>query len=84
MVANKNNKTLYVVNKGDSTLFEIDTRTHNITRKVKLPGAAYSCMLSPLNDLLYISLWLSSSVAVYNTATGSITSFIKGTTVLIR
>lgn len=84
MVVNKSNKTLYVVTKGDSTLFEVDTRTHKITRTVKLPGAAYSCLLSPGDDKLYISLWVSSSVAVYNTATGSITSFIKGTTVLIR
>lgn len=76
MAVNSSNKVLYVVTKGDSSLFEIDTHTHNIIRTVALPGAAYSCLLSPGNDVLYISLWMSSSVAVYNTSTGAIVSSI--------
>lgn len=77
MVVDNTGGKLYVVTKGDSSLFEIDTHTHAVTRKVHLPGVAYACVLSPNGQTLFISLWTSAAVAVYNTASGSIKSNIK-------
>jgi YVTN family beta-propeller protein len=77
MVVDKSNKRLYVVTKGDSVLYEIDTRSHAINRKVSLPGPGYSCLLAADEKSLYISLWSSGAVAVYNTTTGTIGSTLK-------
>ena len=48
MVTDKSGKRLFVVTKGDSSLFEINTQTRAITKRVALPGPAYSCLLSPI------------------------------------
>jgi DNA-binding beta-propeller fold protein YncE len=45
MVADRSGKRLFVVTKGDSTLFEINTKTRAITKRVALPGMGYSCLL---------------------------------------
>jgi YVTN family beta-propeller protein len=77
IVTDKAGKRLYAVTKGDSSLYEIDLRTHTVTRKVPLPGIAYSCTLLPDEKTLYISLWDNSAVAVYHTASGTIESTIR-------
>jgi len=77
MVATKSNKRLYAVTKEDSSLYVIDPVEHSIVKKIQLPGMAYSCVLTPDEKHLYISLWGLARVAVYNTATGSITHTIN-------
>jgi YVTN family beta-propeller protein len=77
MVADKSGKRLFVVTKGDSALFEIDTRTRTIIKRVALPGMGYSCLLSPDEKKLYISLWTSAVVAVYDIAGGRMGSTIE-------
>ena len=77
MVADRSGKRLFVVTKGDSTLFEINTQTRAITKRVALPGAGYSCLLSPDQKKLYISLWTSAAVAVYDIDGGVIASTIE-------
>jgi len=77
LVVDKSGKRLFVVTKGDSCLYEVDTRTRTVTRKLPLPGIAYSCILLPDEKTLYISLWTTGAVAVYNTASGAIESTIK-------
>jgi YVTN family beta-propeller protein len=72
MVTDKSGKRLFVVSKGDSTLFEINTQTRAITKRVALQGMGYSCLLSPDEKKLYISLWTSAIVAVYDVAGGVI------------
>jgi YVTN family beta-propeller protein len=72
LVIDKANKHLYVVTKGDSTLYEIDLHNHAIARKVSLPGNAYSCILGTDDKTLYISLWNSAAVVLYNTETGKV------------
>ncbi|WP_345210115.1 bifunctional YncE family protein/alkaline phosphatase family protein [Mucilaginibacter gynuensis] len=76
MVVNKSNNRLYAVTKEDSSLYVIDPAAHNILKKVKLANIAYSCVLSPDEKTLYISLWGSDKVAVYNIAAGNITTTI--------
>ena len=72
MVTDKSGKRLFVVTKGDSALLEINTQTRAITKRVALPGMGYSCLLSPDEKKLYISLWTSATVAVYDVAGGSL------------
>jgi YVTN family beta-propeller protein len=77
MVVDRTGTRLFVVTKGDSTLFEIDTRARAITKRVALPGVGYSCLLSPDEKKLYISLWTSAAVAVYDIAGGAISAVIE-------
>ena len=77
IVVDKANRHLYVVTKGDSSLYEIDAHSHTLIRKVPLPGPAYSCLLAVDEKVLYISLWTSGALAVYNTASGAVESTIR-------
>ena len=67
IAVNKSNTILYTVTKEDSALYIIDVNTRKIKSKVKLGAEAYSCMLSPDEKQLYISIWGGSAVQVYNT-----------------
>lgn len=69
---NKSNTVLYTVTKEDSTLYIVDIATRKTTAKIKLAAEAYSCILSPDEKDLYISIWGGAKVAVYNTETKNI------------
>lgn len=69
LAVNKANTILYAVTKEDNTLYTIDLNTGSIVGKTQLGAEAYSCLLSPDEKLLYISLWGGDKVAVYNTST---------------
>jgi YVTN family beta-propeller protein len=73
----KDGTKLYTVTKEDNTLYIINPATKAITAKVKLAAEAYSCVLSPDEKMLYISLWGGDEVAVYNTQTQQISGSIK-------
>jgi YVTN family beta-propeller protein len=77
MVTDRSGKRLFVVSKGDSTLFEINTQTRAITKRVGLPGMGYGCLLSADEKKLYISLWTSGTVAVYDIAGGVLGATIE-------
>ncbi|SEO80356.1 40-residue YVTN family beta-propeller repeat-containing protein [Mucilaginibacter gossypiicola] len=66
MVTNKTNSRLYSVTKEDSTLYIIDPDKKDILKQVKLPAEAYSCILSPDEKTLYISLWGGDMLGFYN------------------
>ena len=72
----KSSTKLYVATKEDSALYVINPNTKQILQKVKLAAEAYSCVLSPDEQTLYISLWGGDVVAVYNTNSQTITSSI--------
>ena len=65
---------LYVVTKEDKALYVIDLKSQE-TDKIPLPGEAYACVLA--NSKLYISVWGAEKVAVFDTKTNEIISFIK-------
>jgi YVTN family beta-propeller protein len=75
---NKDNTRLYTVTKEDSSLYVIDPASHKILNRIKLAAEAYSCILSPDEATLYISIWGGSEVACYNTRTGAINSIKAG------
>ncbi|MFD0765532.1 bifunctional YncE family protein/alkaline phosphatase family protein [Mucilaginibacter lutimaris] len=76
IAVNKTNTRLYTVTKEDSMLYVIDPASKAIINRVKLPAEAYSCILSPNGQTLYISLWGGNKVAFYNTTDQQL-SFIK-------
>ena len=76
IAVNKDNTELYTVTKEDSCLYVIDPLARKVKHKVQLEGIAYSCILSPDQKLLYISLWGGSKLAVYSTASHAITKNI--------
>jgi YVTN family beta-propeller protein len=78
IAVNKSNTTLYTVTKEDSTLYIIDPNSRKITRRIKLAAEAYSCILSPDEQTLYISIWGGEQVTCYNTITGTISSIKAG------
>ncbi|UOE48551.1 SMP-30/gluconolactonase/LRE family protein [Mucilaginibacter sp. SMC90] len=74
MVTNKSNSRLYSVTKEDSTLYIIDPDKKEILKQVKLPAEAYSCILSPDEKTLYISLWGGDMLGFYNIATQTLST----------
>jgi YVTN family beta-propeller protein len=68
--------TLYVVTKDDSSLYVIDLSTKKITQKLALGAEAYTCLLSPNKNELYISLWGGDKVLVYNTVQQKLTEAV--------
>jgi len=77
IAVNKSNTRLYTVTKEDSALYIIDPAKRSVIKKVLLPAEAYSCILSPDEKLLYISIWGSREVVVYNTLTNKIQKSVK-------
>lgn len=66
MTINKTSDRLFTVTKEDSTLYIINPASRSITNKIKLAAEAYACVLSPDEKTLYISLWGSDQVAVFD------------------
>jgi DNA-binding beta-propeller fold protein YncE len=64
-IANATN-TLYVVTKENNTLYSINLITKKIIDSLPLQEAAYSCLLAANKKELYISLWGSKKVLVYD------------------
>ncbi|MBC8111603.1 MAG: bifunctional YncE family protein/alkaline phosphatase family protein [Verrucomicrobia bacterium] len=56
---------LYVVAKDDSSLYACDLTTREVLKKIKLTAEPYTCMLSPSGLELYISLWGSEKVLIF-------------------
>lgn len=58
---------LYVVTKGDSSLYTCDTKSKQILSQLNLGAAAYTCLLSPDKSQLYVSLWGNAKVLIIDT-----------------
>lgn len=65
-IANKRN-LLYTVTKEDKALYVVNLADNKILKKVALDEVAYSCILSPDEKTLYISIWGGSQVMIYDT-----------------
>lgn len=58
---------LYVVTKGNNSLYVIDFHSKKIIHQQNLEKEAYACLLSPDKKELYISLWGGDQVLVFDT-----------------
>jgi DNA-binding beta-propeller fold protein YncE len=50
-------KLLYVVTKGNNSLYVVNLASKKIVQQLSLGAEAYTCQLSPDKQLLFISLW---------------------------
>ncbi len=57
---------LYAVTKENNSLYVCDTKTKAIIKRVPLSAEAYTCLLNPHKNELYISLWGGEKVDVYD------------------
>ncbi|MEO1054454.1 MAG: bifunctional YncE family protein/alkaline phosphatase family protein [Bacteroidota bacterium] len=67
---------LYTVTKEDSSLYICDLTNNSVKQKVKLAHEAYTCLLSPDKQKLYVSLWGGEKVAIYDVANGVVSKMI--------
>lgn len=77
IVVNRANNRLYTVTKEDSCLYIINPNNKQIINKVQLPAIAYTCVLSPDESKLYISLWGGKKVAVVNVINATIAQLVS-------
>ena len=68
---------LYVVTKENNSLYIIDLRTKQVTKQIPLSAEAYTCLLSPDHNLLYISIWGGSKLFVFDIKREIITDSIN-------
>ena len=66
---------LYVVTKENNSLYTIDLKSKSID-SLALGAEAYTCLLSPNKQELYISLWGGDKILVYNTRQKKMTDSI--------
>ncbi|MBU3743756.1 MAG: bifunctional YncE family protein/alkaline phosphatase family protein [Sediminibacterium sp.] len=67
MALDEVNQILYVVTRDDKRLYTVDLTTKKVTAQYALGGEAYTCVLSPNREELYISCWGCDKVYVFNT-----------------
>lgn len=68
---------LYVVTKDDRALYEVDLAGRAVARRTELPAEAYTCLLSPSGQELYISLWGGKKVLVFSPEQGKLVGEIE-------
>ncbi len=68
---------LYVVTKENNSLYILDLKTKKAVGKYQLDGEAYTCLLSPGKNELYISCWGCDKLIVFNTTTRTISQKIN-------
>ncbi len=59
-------KHIFVVAKDNNTLYQLDIAGRSVLKKIPLAAEAYTCILSPNKDLLYISLWGGAKILIYD------------------
>lgn len=67
MVIDHQKNWLYVVTREDNHLYIIDLANKKVLHKQPLEGEAYTCVLSPDNQYLYISCWGCDKVYLFQT-----------------
>jgi YVTN family beta-propeller protein len=77
LTINYTTNTMFVVTKDNNSLYTINLNTKKVTNQIELPAEAYTCILSPNNKQLYISIWGGESVLVYDIASKKIVTSYK-------
>lgn len=55
---------IYVVAKDNNTLYVLDIASKSIKKQIKLNAEPYTCILSPDQSKLYVSMWGGSGVQI--------------------
>lgn len=69
--------TLYVVTKDNNSLYTINLSSKKVMNRIDLPAEAYTCLLSPNNKQLYISIWGGEAIEVFDIASKKIIKTYK-------
>ncbi len=69
--------TLYVVTKENNSLYVVSLAGKKVVHQIKLPDAAYACLLSADKKQLYISCWGCDKVLMYDVQQQKIGAEIK-------
>jgi YVTN family beta-propeller protein len=72
MCIDEAHQKLYVVTKDDNALYTINLTTKKVVQKTFLSAEAYTCILSPIKNELYISCWGGKKIIVCSTNTNQI------------
>ena len=67
IVVDDTKNLLYVVTKDNNSLYIFNLITKKIVAQFELPGEAYTCVLSPQKNILYISCWGCDKLLVFDT-----------------
>jgi YVTN family beta-propeller protein len=63
---------IFVVAKENNSLYQLDIASKSILKKIPLAAEAYTCILSPDKNLLYISLWGGAKILIYDISASKI------------
>ncbi|HEU5051566.1 MAG TPA: beta-propeller fold lactonase family protein [Hanamia sp.] len=74
---NEDNSKLYAVTKENNSLYVCDTKSKKILKQIPLSAEAYTCLLNPQKNELYISLWGGAKVDVFDLQKEEITDSIQ-------
>jgi YVTN family beta-propeller protein len=69
-------KLLYTVTKENNSLYVVDLHAHEVIKQLPLSGEGYTCLLSPDQSELYLSVWGGDKIMVFNTRTNVFTDSI--------
>lgn len=67
---------LYAVTKENNSLYVCNTKTNQVVDHIRLSAEAYTCLLSPDRNTLYISLWGGEKVLFYDTKNNHLTDSV--------
>ncbi len=66
LALNADNSLLFAVTRENNSLYVCDTKTNKIIKQIPLSAEAYTCLLNPQKNQLFISLWGGDKVDVYD------------------
>ncbi len=72
MCIDASHQKLYVVTKDDDALYTINLANKKVEQKTFLAAEAYTCVLSPIKNELYISCWGGKKILVFSTTTNQV------------
>lgn len=67
---------LYVVTKDNNSLYIVNLLNKKIEKQLALDAEAYTCLLSPDKKELYISMWGSDKVSIFNTISRTLSGHV--------
>jgi YVTN family beta-propeller protein len=68
---------LYIVTKENFSLYVFDLKTKKVLKQLSLGMEGYACLLSPDRNELYISVWGSKKILVYDTNKNEFADSVK-------
>jgi WD40 repeat protein len=75
--ADERSNRLYVITKGENSLYVVDLKKKLVLKKLDLGGIGYNCILDKYSSTLFVSLWDASEILLINTISMQIMKAIR-------